>query len=380
MGKFKVDSYASALFTPVKVDNQESMETWEKMEARPGIESVQGFLRSGEISFCKLEEMHLTEDNVKEIEKFFLEVQPDVPDDIMKQEEEAIYERTFTEQKKRYLAEEFQIAGEYSYSAVCVLCYSHVNKLSIQESGEKLFGSNVFNESLSLNDEDSSRDVADERDHNQIEDVSDIISTTSDKERSFISDDSYKDADYKPLNNVTDSSTSDNSEDSPLIDASNLVDVYDFPAEEEADLKIFNPFCRVKKTAEHSNKIVNSTFRCSINVAKCLFSKELSPIRKTELHKRLSKCDHCGKEFSKKNNLKRHIVSVHKIYPKGMTIYECPVKDCTFVSDNQTHFNRHRHGKSVKTNLEKITCRQCDNSFFNHGSLKRHIKRKHSSS
>ena len=174
-------------------------------------------------------------------------------------------------------------------------------------------------------------------------------------------------------------STPSRDEDSSLIDASKHGDVFEFHDEEQDNVKICNPFCKVKKTTGHSNSIVNSTFKSINNVSKCLFLKDLSPIRKTELNIRLSKCDHCGKEFSKKNNLKRHIVSVHKIYPKGMTFYECPVKDCTFVSDNQTHFNRHRHGKSVKTNLEKIVCRQCDNSFFNHGSLKRHIKRKHSS-
>ena len=379
MGKIKIDSFSTAFFTPVKVDNQERMVSPDKMEAGPIMDSVQMFLRSGEISFCKLEDMKMTQDTVKEIETFFLELQPDVPDEIMKQEETAILEKTFTEQKKRYLAEEFHIAGEYSYSAMCVLCYSLVNELSIKESGGKLFGRDVINESLHLNDKDISCDLVDERLTRDYK--SDLISYTGDKEESYISDDSFKDADYKPPVNGIDISSSENSdlEDSSLIDASKHGDVFEFHDEEQDNVKICNPFCKVKKTTGHSNSIVNSRFKSINNVSKCLFLKDLSPIRKTELNIRLSKCDHCGKEFSKKNNLKRHIVSVHKIYPKGMTIYECPVKDCTFVSDNQTHFNRHRHGKSVKTNLEKIVCRQCDNSFFNHGSLKRHIKRKHSS-
>ena len=324
MGKFKINSYATALFTPVKVDNLATRVTPDKMEANPvkpvmNINSVKMFLKSGEISFCKLEDMNLTQETVKEIETFFLELQPDVPDEIMKQEEKAILDKTFTEQKKQYLAEEFHIAGEYSYAAVCVLCYSHVNKVSIQASGEKLFIKDVSTESLCF----STHDSADEhltRVHNQLELNSDLISSTSDIESSYISDDSYKDADYKPLEKCIDSSSSEISDlkDSPLTDSPKHEDVYEFQDEDQDNIKIFNPFCKVKRTTEHSNSIVNSTFKQ--NVSKCLFSKDLSPIRQSGLNTKLFKCDHCGKDFSKKNNLKRHIVSVHKIYPRGMTI------------------------------------------------------------
>ena len=56
-----------------------------------------------------------------------------------------------------------------------------------------------------------------------------------------------------------------------------------------------------------------------------------------------STCKHCGKEFNNSNNMKQHLISIHKIFPPGMTVFKCPFKKCDFVSGNRVAFARHSH-------------------------------------
>ena len=40
-------------------------------------------------------------------------------------------------------------------------------------------------------------------------------------------------------------------------------------------------------------------------------------------------------------------VSVHKIFPKNMTVFKCDRPKCGFVASNKVHFNRHSHKSAV---------------------------------
>ena len=88
-------------------------------------------------------------------------------------------------------------------------------------------------------------------------------------------------------------------------------------------------------------------------------------------------CKKCGKEFNKMYNLKLHLVSVHKDFPKGMTIFQCSVEGCSFSSGSDILFRRNTHKSALKTELERITCSFCKDTFAGKRSLVRHVKRKH---
>ena len=73
-----------------------------------------------------------------------------------------------------------------------------------------------------------------------------------------------------------------------------------------------------------------------------------------------------------------HLVHVHKHFPKGMVIFECPFPGCSFVAGNKIIFDRHSHKKKVN-NVKINLCNLCNERFSTKGSLVRHINRKHKS-
>jgi zinc finger/BTB domain-containing protein 41 len=176
-------------------------------------------------------------------------------------------------------------------------------------------------------------------------------------------DDSDDDNDYhpEPKEDLSESDFSDLSESEE--------DVYIFKSDED---EIFNPFAET-----HANKYVNSTFKSSSKPrnSESMFQNEHSPIKHPD--KPNISCEHCGKVFRKMYNLKQHIICVHKIFPKGVAIFKCPVPDCRFVSGNKILFNRHNHNKKIVIVPSKLSCKLCKGLFATKGSLTRHIKRKH---
>jgi hypothetical protein len=355
----RVDSFSCSYLTPEKGGVEESIAAQEDSQEENSI-SVHRFLHHEDIYFSSLEGISLNQDSIVEIESLFSENKHMVPEIILKKEEITRANDGFSDHTRDYLTEEFNIESEFAFLTICILCYSHKTNISVTESAKALLVLNTQN----INCKDCEFNLDSD------ESLTDILS----------GDDSVNDKDY--VNDESEESEDSTSEDFSNSDFEGVTkkgnDVYDFQVQEDQSFKVFNPFCRAEKSVDGS-VIINSTFKSSNKTAKGLFSEEISPIKKVTPIVKSSTCTHCGKTFSKSNNLKRHLISVHKIFLKGSTIFECPAVGCLFTTDNQSHFNRHKH-KSSLSNLKippKPKCKICGNMFYNDSSLYRHMKRRH---
>ena len=97
----KIDSFSNSIITPVKSQDKLRGErfslTPEQKSMLTSMENVHQFLHHGDISFASLEGMNLTTDSIIDIHAFFDEMDPDIPDIMLKQEESAISKKEFTE-------------------------------------------------------------------------------------------------------------------------------------------------------------------------------------------------------------------------------------------------------------------------------------------
>lgn len=93
-------------------------------------------------------------------------------------------------------------------------------------------------------------------------------------------------------------------------------------------------------------------------------------------------CPHCDASFTSSYNTKQHMISVHRIFPPGMTIYKCSSKSCAYATGSRAMFSRHSHAKialqsqTSDPQTSKPKCLVCGAMFYNTSSLKRHITRK----
>ncbi|CAL2027792.1 unnamed protein product [Caenorhabditis brenneri] len=83
------------------------------------------------------------------------------------------------------------------------------------------------------------------------------------------------------------------------------------------------------------------------------------------------KCDVCGKRFARCENFK-----IHQRCHTGEKRYVCPVAGCSKRYTCSSSLSKHK-----LKHIERATfhCKQCDWKFTQSSSLKRHIKKRHSS-
>jgi len=98
---------------------------------------------------------------------------------------------------------------------------------------------------------------------------------------------------------------------------------------------------------------------------KTLFKEELATHKKV-VHPVRHKCDLCGKTFSRKNDLSRHLM-LHS----GKRRYSCPFCDSKFIGsgDLHKHVRIHTGEKPYKCKYEG-----CGKSFTQKGDLNKHLK------
>ena len=132
-------------------------------------------------------------------------------------------------------------------------------------------------------------------------------------------------------------------------------------------------FSSKKKLKRHTDKVhekssstshiksfkYNNDRTCETNVEE--HSKEIESLR----------CKVCGKGFSSKKKLKKHIDKVHNksSLTSHLKSLKCNVCDKCF---SQKH-NLKRHQDTVHKGIKPFSCDQCEKSFGQKSSLKRHI-------
>ena len=113
------------------------------------------------------------------------------------------------------------------------------------------------------------------------------------------------------------------------------------------------------------------------------------------------KCDQCGKAFTQKANLNKHIESVHSTEKKftceqcghqasrsdaltqhkrthtGEKLYKCPYESCSFAAHETGHLNYHIRIKHTGERPYKCTYHGCDYAAFQTSPLRDHIRIKH---
>ena len=92
-------------------------------------------------------------------------------------------------------------------------------------------------------------------------------------------------------------------------------------------------------------------------------SDEIDPFECVKNHK----CETCGKVFSLKGNLKKHLKHVHK----GIKAYKCYICSRTFSQKG----NLKIHISSVHEGAKNYKCDHCNQRFSQAGNLKQHLNR-----
>ncbi|XP_023945540.1 uncharacterized protein LOC112051223 [Bicyclus anynana] len=109
----------------------------------------------------------------------------------------------------------------------------------------------------------------------------------------------------------------------------------------------------------------------------CITIKITAPNMDQKLH---LPCHYCPHQCLKKTDLMSHITKVHSMSQllTIVTKYYCHIQYCAYHinSDKEKHFNSRKHLNQhiLKVHGEKVNCLECNLSFHNDVSYKKHLK------
>ena len=338
--------------TPTKVDLKKRIcPSGEIMQKLFQMSRVHEFLRHEELKFVDLRKLDVT---VTIADKLSIALQGhiDIPDAIQRMEVKGVECGYFSEFLSNYVSEEFSIEKDYSFTAVAVLHYMNFKKTSIEEAVTELLKYSSSKSICKMCCADGKTDSEKEqivRIHNhQI--LKTLLSENSDSDDSEEDISGSDDSRGDPLYTGNTHSESSSSEDSIDMLVKSSV----------GNLEYFNPFVSSEED-EHENKSKKEKFKPAFNstiVSNPLdkdnkssdpghgagpsSSSTSSQRKRTEI-----KCEHCNVQFSNRNNMKQHLISVHRIFPPGMSVYSC--SSCSFNTGNRVAYQRHlqTHSKAV---------------------------------
>ena len=338
-----------------------------------GLNRVHYFQFHKEVALVDLKEMSFFTSKLnKKLGHFFNFESPDIPDLIHQLESIALTGGYFTSFLKQFISEDFSTPEEYSFSIITVLNYIYCYGISIEDALVEIFLLAPYESVCELCIEVSGKDnkqIASK--HFNLLLLQRKLSEQQDNA------DSYDDADYKQFSSgCSDSSTND------LVE--NEEDVYNYDSDSDPNIfKPFNPF-NADFSKELPTQLPSTSARLDANLNSTMtfnpFNK-LLPYKDKEIKvtSPVTDCPHCVKTFKTNYNMKQHIISVHKIALDGMKMFRCQVKTCQFVTGSRVQYSRHNHeDNKVKNKHFKPVCNYCNEIFFNDSSLKRHLKRLHS--
>ena len=256
---------------------------------------VHNFLKHEQVEFFDLRTFDVDIKSADMLSRF-LQTNIDLPDAILKMEEIAVVRNYFTEFLRKYLAEEYSIQEEYSFTVVALLLYQRKTGVSLEDAITDLISLSSNKTICSLCC--SSGKTVKEKEkivkfHNYgiLNDL-DILDRESKRDESNSDDNnSTSDPEYQE-SDVSSGEIEDRSKDLASNQRKGF-NPFDSSDEETSDPKLslnstisFNPFDDSESEDEH--KLGNSS----------------------SSSKKSIKCDHCDKQFSNRHNMKLHLIGL----------------------------------------------------------------------
>ena len=336
-----------------------------------GLNRVHYFQFHKKVALVDLKEIPLfTRKLNNDLGHFFQAESPDIPDLIHTLESIALTEGYFTSFLKHFISEDFSTPEEYSFSIITVLNYMYSYSISLEEALLEIFQLAPYDSVCELCIEVSGKD-----NKQLVSNHFNLLLLQRKVSEQQEDADSYDDADYKQFS-VCSSDSSNNK----LIE--NDEDVFSFRSDSDPNIfKPFNPF-RANSTKESAPHLPSNISELDENLNSTMTFNPFSKLVTDEIivSSPATDCPHCVKTFKTNYNMKQHIISVHKVDVPGMKMFRCPVKNCQFVTGSRVQYSRHKHEDTrVKNQNFKPVCNYCNEIFSNDSSLKRHLKRLHSS-
>ena len=383
----KVDSYAAIIETPEKIEtdllNSPSLDkdrcspSSDLKSLLKGLERLHSFCHASS-GIESIENMKLDLKTKNTVIELFSGFESDLSDWILQKENYLCDLDKYSAFSRDFIHYQFLVQKDHSIAVLLFLNY--IKKFSVAPSTAlvELFKLRV-EETLCLYCYDRNQ----EQQNSNLEIKKHNVNYLKSMLANEISDldDSYDDPQFTPdkmFGHESDNSTDVTSkEETEIGKAETLI---------KEDKLVSNPFensdediYKFQETESRVNPFENS----DDEALKIRFRPTKSSSLKSNPVKEFSNCDHCQRGFSNSYNLKVHTVQVHRIFPEGMAIYQCP--QCEFVTGSKIGFTRHTSTHlRKKTNLklqklsnQRIKCNYCGSLVFNKYSLKRHIKRKH---
>ena len=312
----KISSRAGAIITPEKHEETPEKSELELPEVEkrysPTKEAKEQILRMQRCHFyvhhqreryIDLRKMKLTPSRSSQLSSLLLAENPDVPDFVLKMEEDAIVSSEFTPFLRSFLSEQLSISCDLSFAAFLVLNYSYSHGLNIEDSYLELF--KLYCVKIVCETCKFSVDSNDRQKFVNLHNLNVLRSFQGSD--SDIFDDSYNDKEFsiKSAESEASSASGDSSS-----------DPFSFN-EEDGDDTFINPFVTPNKVSIRNKCESDDMVNPFSFLAPTVHS---TPIKSEETTKL---CTHCGKDFRKLSNLKTHLGMMLPIYLGRMPFYLC---------------------------------------------------------
>merc|ERR1712062_359697 len=124
-------------------------------------------------------------------------------------------------------------------------------------------------------------------------------------------------------------------------------------------------------------------YKCGASYCGMTFNDNKQRVNHERIHFPRKRCPFCDSEYSRDDDLKHHIVSVHdQIKTLSRICEECGSIFQSSKSLNKHHRLKHRPGmegkrKKLKSKLSQMNCETCSKVFLSKSSFNRHQKAFH---
>ena len=104
-------------------------------------------------------------------------------------------------------------------------------------------------------------------------------------------------------------------------------------------------------------------------------SRHVKACNKRENMPKTFKCEKCESDFPNKQNLRRHLVEVHKVVIDGK--YKCSAENCEYSTDFEGQFKKHMTMFHFTGPKIEYFCDLCDYKAQSESGLKKHKQKAH---